>query len=139
MPTYAIPPGGGGGNNPFGLMAPVSVGMLQFGFGGGQSLDTLSADSVIAQCSTISFTGRAYAVPASDSINTTLVWTQARPTDVIWMSPILSPQASATSEGLVWNSYCTIDGRVALVFANSTITAIVASVQTWGLVQLGMF
>ena len=142
--TPALGPGGGP-NAPFGLggtAAPgdvTTVGSLAFGSGFGQSLDTTSSDSAVAQCSTISFTGRNYAVPASDSITSTLVWTQARPNAVIWMGPILSPLASPTSEGIVWNSCCTIDGRVQLIFANSTITAVTMSVQTWGLVQLGMF
>jgi len=139
MPTYALPPGGGAGNNPFGLQAPVSVGVLQFGFGGGQSLDTLSASSGLAQCSTMSFTGVNYAVPASDSVITTVVWTQVRPTDVIFGGPILSPLASAVSRACVWKSHCTIAGQFELGFINSSITAITLSVQTWAFVRFGIF
>ena len=142
--TPALGPGGGP-NAPFGLDSSIAaggqttVGNLAIGSGFGASLDTLSADSVVAQLSCVSFTGVAYSVPASDSIVTTLVWTQARPTDVVWFGPILSPQASPTSEGVTWSSLCTIDGRVQLKFANSTITAVVNSVQTWGVVRIGMF
>lgn len=141
--TPALGPGGGP-NAPFGLGGgpnpnQTAIGSLNIGSGFGLSLDTASADSVIAQFSTVSFTGVVYSVPASDSIVTTLVWLQARPTDVIWMGPILSPAASCTSEGLTWVSLCTIDGRVQLKFANSTITAVAQSVQTWGLARLGMF
>jgi len=142
--TPALGPGGGP-NAPMGLGGAftqgdvLTLGPLAVGPNFGVSLDTLSADSVVAQLSTFSFTGRNYAVPASDSINTTLVWVQARPNAVIQIGPILSPQASPTSEGISWESCCTIDGRVQLTFANSTITAVVMSVQTWGLFQLGMF
>ena len=142
--TLALGPGGGP-NAPFGLGdragqgGQVSFGPLTIGYGFGQSLDTLSASSAVAQLSCVSFKGVLYSVPASDSLTTTLTWTQARPTDVIWMSPILSPQASPTSEGLTWSSLCTIAGRVQLIFANSTITAVINSVQTWGVVRMGLF
>jgi hypothetical protein len=130
---------GGGPNTPFGLVNTSAVGNLEVGGAFGASLDTLAPSTGVAQLSSVSFTGVLYSVPASDSLVTTLTWTQARPTDVIWMGPILSPQASPTSEGLTWNSLCTIAGRVQLIFANSTITAVVNSVQTWGVVRLGLF
>jgi hypothetical protein len=139
MPTYALGAGGGGGNNPFGLAQPTNVGPLQFGFGGGASLDTLSASSGIAQCSTMSFTGVNYAIPASDSVITTVIWAQVRPTDVIFGGPILSPLASAVSRAAVWKSHCTIAGQFELGFINSSITAITLSVETWAFVRFGIF
>ena len=125
--TPALGPGGGP-NAPYGLgglAAPgdvVTVGSLAFGPGFGQSLDVTSGDSAVAQCSTMSFKGVAYAIPASDSVLTTVVWTQARPNAVIFGGPILSPLASAVSSAAIWKSHCTIDGRFELGFLNSSIS-----------------
>lgn len=142
--TPALGPGGGP-NAPFGLggtLAPgdtISLGPLTVGPNFGASLDVTSADSAVAQLSTMSFLGVNYAIPASDSVVTTVVWAQARPNAVIFGGPILSPLVSAVSRAATWKSHCTIDGRFELGFINSSITAITLSVQTWAFVQLGMF
>ena len=130
---------GGGPNTPLGLTGVATNADLVIGGGFGAGLDTTNPSANLAQMSAMSFTGVAYAIPASDSVLTTVVWAQVRPTDVIFGGPILSPLASAVSSAAIWKSHCTIAGRFELGFLNSSITAITLSVETWGFVRVGMF
>lgn len=142
--TPALGPGGGP-NAPFGLSsalaggAQTTLGNLAIGSGGGASLDTLSASSVVAQMSSISSSIAAMTVQGSATSFVVVTWTQVRPTDAILCGPILGAAVSSVSSGLVPWSHCTQAGQFEFRLSNVSTLAQSQSAQTWGFVRIGMF
>lgn len=69
----------------------------------------------------------ALTAPAFDSVQTVFVVTGAAVGD-----PVLVAGPSSISSDLVFNAWVSSAGNVTLQFANSTLTAIVQTAQTWG-------
>ena len=110
---------------------PVNTVSLDGGtiFSGGVSIVT-AGDSAVSAYGPI--VGRdvavvAITVAANDSTNTAFAVTGAAVGDGVIVHP-----PSAISADLIWNAFVSSAGNVTLQFANSTITAVAQTAQTWG-------
>ena len=135
--TADLGPGGGGGNNPFGLVQTSSLASFQCsGISVGTSANT---GSMIPAISSLSSLVGAFVVQGSASSFTGIAWPAAKVGDIILTGPFQSGAVSSVSSGLVPWSHVTVAGQIEFRLSNVSTLALSQSAQTWVFVRISPF